>query len=166
MDKEKKIYEGYKKTKLGSYSTKYNQSTGQKNRNTNIQIAANTINNTILLPQEEFNWNNIIGRTTKEKGYKPAPTFANHGILLSHGGGVCQISSTLYQAAVKSNLQITERHKHSRPVKYISIGMDATVSYPGKNLRFKNNKNFPILIEASAKNGIITMIIYKLTLNE
>ena len=145
------------KQTLSKYTTIYDSS--NTNRASNIALAAKTINGTILLPGETFSYNGVLGNTTKEKGYKPGGAYVGGKIVQTYGGGICQVSSTLYNAALYANLEIVERHNHSYSVTYVPAGRDATVAYGGKNFRFKNSRSYPIKIVANAKNGVISISI-------
>lgn len=148
----------YNKEKIGEFSTKYSQSKSQTNRNTNIIIAAKTINGAIIAPNETFNWNSFVGNTTKEKGYKLAPLIKGMG----YGGGICQVSSTLYNSVLQAKLEVIERHPHSHAMYYMHGKPDATIAYPTLNLVFKNTLDTPIMIEANGEKGTVKVTIYKL----
>ena len=145
------------KQKLSKYTTIYDSS--NTNRASNIALAAKTINGTILLPGETFSYNGTLGNTTKEKGYKPGGAYVGGKIVQTYGGGICQVSSTLYNAVLYANLEIVERYNHSYSVTYVPAGRDATVSYGGKDFKFKNTRNYPIRISANAKNGVVSISI-------
>lgn len=145
------------KQTLAKYTTIYDA--GNTNRAHNIALAAKTINGTVLLPGETFSYNGILGNTNKEKGYKVGTAYVGGKVVESYGGGICQVSSTLYNAALYANLEIVERHNHSYAVNYVPAGRDATVAYGGKNFRFKNSRSYPIKIVASAKNGVVSISI-------
>ena len=140
---------------LSKYTTIYDA--GNTSRGTNIAIAARTINGTVILPGETFSYNKILGNTTKEKGYKLGGSYVNGKVVPAYGGGICQVSTTLYNAALYANLEIVERHNHSYSVSYVPASRDATVSYGGKDFKFKNSRTYPIKIVASAKNGVISV---------
>lgn len=145
------------KQKLANYTTIYDA--GNINRSHNIALAAKTINGTILLPGETFSYNGILGNTNKEKGYKQGTAYVGGKVVQSYGGGICQLSSTLYNSVLYANLEIVERHNHSYVVNYVPAGRDATVAYGGKDFKFKNSRNYPIKIVASAKNGVVSVSI-------
>jgi len=145
------------KQTLSKYTTIYDAGNG--NRSHNIALAAKTINGTILLPGETFSYNGILGNTNKEKGYKLGTAYVGGKVVESYGGGICQVSSTLYNSVLYANLEIVERHNHSYVVNYVPAGRDATVAYGGKDFKFKNSRNYPIKIVASAKNGVVSISI-------
>jgi len=145
------------KQTLAKYTTIYDA--GNVNRSHNIALAAKTINGTILLPGETFSYNGILGNTNKEKGYKQGTAYVGGKVVQSYGGGICQLSSTLYNSVLYANLEIVERHNHSYVVNYVPAGRDATVAYGGKDFKFKNSRNYPIKIVASAKNGVVSVSI-------
>ncbi len=141
-----------------TYKTTY--SAGDVNRNTNIELAARTVNGTILMPGETFSYNGILGDTTADKGYKPGGAYLNGEVVQSYGGGICQVSSTIYNAVLYANLQVDERYNHSFLSGYVPAGLDATVSYGSKDFKFTNNRKFPIKLVCTAKNGVISATIY------
>lgn len=142
---------------LAKYTTIYDA--GVVNRAHNIALAAKTINGTILMPGETFSYNGILGNTNKEKGYKIGTAYVGGRVVESYGGGICQVSSTLYNCVLYANLEIVERHNHSYAVTYVPAGRDATVAYGGKDFKFKNTRSYPIKIVASAKNGVVSISI-------
>jgi len=145
------------KQTLAKYTTIYDA--GNKNRSHNIALAAKTINGTILLPGETFSYNGVLGNTNKEKGYKVGTAYVGGKVVESYGGGICQVSSTLYNSVLYANLEIVQRYNHSYIVSYVPAGRDATVAYGGKDFKFKNTRNYPIKIVASAKNGVVSVSI-------
>ena len=131
-----------------------------KDRINNVKLACDSINKKILKPGEEFSFNETVGERTAERGYKEASIIIDGKKEKGIGGGICQVSSTVYQAAVKADLEILERHEHSKKVPYIAKGEDATIS--GKlDLRFKNNHNFPVKFEVATNGEIVTVVVYK-----
>jgi len=133
------------------------------NRNYNLKKACKSINGTILKPGETFNWFRVVGPASGSRGYKKAMVFrGKKKRALDYGGGVCQVSSTLYQAALKVGLKIVERHQHSQPVSYTKLGRDATVTYGVNNLRFKNTKKYSIKLVMYSKAGRTTCEMYRI----
>lgn len=145
------------KQTLAKYTTIYDA--GVYNRAHNVALAAKTINGTILLPGETFSYNGTLGNTNAAKGYKQATAYVGGKVVPSYGGGICQVSSTLYNAVLYANLEIVERYNHSYAVSYVPAGRDATVAYGGKDFKFKNSRSYPIKIVASAKNGVVSISI-------
>ena len=144
-------------TLLGEYETKFNLK--NINRVSNIKLAINKINSVLIDSNEQFSFNNIIGKRNIEHGFKNAPIIVNGEVQLGMGGGICQVSSTIYNAALYSGLEIVQARNHSMPSSYIDKGRDATVSYGNVDLVFKNNYKTPILIKNEVKeNKIITKI--------
>ncbi len=143
---------------LASFSTRYDAS--NTNRSTNIELAAEAINGTVLLPGETFSFNGVVGPRTKAKGYLLAGAYSAGELVETYGGGVCQVSTTIYNAVLYANLEIVERYNHSSVVSYVNCGRDATVSYGSKDFKFKNSRNYAIMIKAEAKNGILTIEIW------
>lgn len=142
-------------TTLASYSTSY--STGAVNRASNVALAASKINGTIIKPGEVFSYNETIGDTTIANGYKVAPVFENGKTSEGVGGGICQVSSTLYSAVLYADLKVVERRNHSLTVAYVPKGQDATVSYGAIDFKFENNTAYPIKISSNASGGTITV---------
>lgn len=142
-------YEGINK-KLGDFETDYSSSI--KNRKENIRLAASKFNNMKLNPGDEVSFNDVVGEISEETGFKNATVIVGGEYEDGIGGGICQVSTTLYNSLVLSDLEITERHNHSRPIHYVDLGTDAAVARGYKDLKFKNNTNNSILILAEA-NG-------------
>ncbi len=143
---------------LAEFSTKF--STNNENRVTNIKISANSTSDILLMPGEEFSYNNQTGKRTKSNGYKDAPVIVNGKLEQDVGGGVCQVSSTLFNSALYSGLDITSRRNHSLKSSYVSIGRDAMVSDGGSDFRFKNPYSHPVYIKNVVNDGVITSRIY------
>jgi len=144
-------------TVLSSYTSRYNEGNG--NRSNNIKIATKKIDGFVISPGENFSFNNIIGPRTHDKGYKDAVIYANGRIAQGVGGGICQVSSTLYSAVLYTNFQIIERVSHYFPVSYVPLGQDATIAYGSIDFVFKNTYSVPIKIRASALNGQLCITI-------
>lgn len=143
---------------VSSFSTRYDAS--NTNRSTNLRIAAEKINGTVLLPGEVFSYNKTVGKRTVEEGYKDAKIYADGGVVDGLAGGICQISSTLYNAVLLANLEMVERRNHSFTTSYVAAGRDATVVWGTIDFQFKNSRTYPIKIEASVKNGIAEFKIH------
>ena len=143
---------------LSEFSTKYALS--NKNRTTNLILAANKINGTVLMPDDVFSYNKIVGERTIEAGYKEAPIYVDGKVENGLGGGICQITSTLYNAVLLSNLEIIERSNHQFIPSYVTASRDATVVYGSIDFKFKNNRNYPIKIICSVSNGIANFKIF------
>ena len=143
------------KESLSKYTTIYDA--GNTSRSTNIAIAARTINGKVILPGETFSYNKVLGNTTKEKGYQLGGSYVNGKVVPAYGGGICQVATTLYNAVLYANLEIVERYNHSYSVSYVPASRDATVSYGGKDFKFKNSRTYPVKLVASAKNGVISI---------
>jgi len=141
---------------FGTYTTKYDAKVA---RATNVGVAASRINGVVVKRGESFSFNQTILPRTSANGYVVAPIFLNKKHASGIGGGVCQVSSTLYAAMLSAGLPATERHPHSLPVTYIPAGMDATIAGNSLDLKFDNIFDFPIVIYASADNGVLTVSI-------
>jgi vancomycin resistance protein YoaR len=145
-------------TELGSYMTYFRAS--NKERSHNIRLAAEAINNYVVFPGEEFSFNKVVGKRTVDKGYKRAPVIVKGELSEDIGGGICQVSSTLFNAVSLKGIKIVERYSHSRSVPYVPPGRDATVSWWGPDFVFKNEYSHPILIRAKANDGKMIIRIY------
>ena len=135
---------------LGAVSTNH---TNDSNRNANLKQACKALNGKIIRPGETFSYNETLGERTREKGYKPAGAYMAGKTVETVGGGICQVSSTLYYACLKADLEIVERTCHGYTVSYMPYGMDATVSWGSLDYKFKNNTDYPIRIKASVSGG-------------
>ena len=133
---------------------------GSSNRKSNVKLSASVCDGIILLPGEVFSYNNTTGSRTADKGYLPAPSYVGGKSTDEVGGGICQTSSTIYYAALNSNLKIVERHNHMFAVGYVPDGMDATVWYGASDFRFENDTDYPIKIVTEYKNSRLTVQIY------
>ena len=131
---------------IGTYST---TTTANKDRNKNIELAAEALNGLILQPGEEFSFNKATGERSEAKGYRPAGAYVNGELVEEPGGGVCQVSSTLYNAVIFSGLTTTERHAHSYEPSYVTPGEDAMVSFGGPDMKFVNTSSTAIALRAS-----------------
>lgn len=147
--------------KISSYTTK---TTSDKNRNTNIRLSAEAINGTTVLPGDIFSFNGTTGERTKEKGYKEAAAISGGTTYDEVGGGVCQTSSTLFNAVARADLEILSRSPHAWPSSYVEKGMDATVNWPGLDFKFRNNSDWPVFIVAYYNKQKITVDLYGMTL--
>lgn len=136
---------------MGSFHTWFY---GSWERHQNIVMAIGSINNHVLWPDETFSFNQVVGPRTPERGYRLAPVLGGDG--LGFGGGICQVSTTIYNAALEAGLEVTERSPHSSRVPYIAAGKDAAVVYGAQDLKFKNNYRFPVIISCSINRGKIT----------
>lgn len=134
---------------------------GQAARDNNLQIAAQVLTGMVIDPNIEFSFNTALGQRTKEKGYKEAPIIVDGHKEYADGGGICQISSTLYQAAKNAGLEILERHDHTKDVGYLPKGEDAAVSYGSLDMRFKNNTNSPLQLHIEVTDTNVTAKLIK-----
>ena len=144
---------------LATYSTAY---VNNANRTTNLRLAAQKINGTVIMPGETFSYNTTVGERTIAAGYKNAAIYENGRVVDGLGGGICQVSSTLYNSVLYSNLEVVERNNHMFLTTYAPGGRDATVAYGSLDFKFKNNRDYPIKIAASVQNGYCTVSIYGL----
>lgn len=145
-------------TIIGTYATAYSQSSS---RATNISLAVSRINGVVIQPGDSFSFSRTILPRTSANGYVEAPTIVNKKYVPGIGGGICQVSSTLYAAMLNAGLPATERHPHSLKVAYIPEGMDATISGTALDLRFTNTFAEPIQIQATADQGTLTISLCK-----
>ena len=144
-------------TCVSSYRTIFTPQTGNA---TNITICARTINNTLLMPGDTFSFNDLVGNTTLDKGYTYAPVIANSKMVQGVGGGVCQVSSTLYNAILQIGILPTERSPHSIPSSYVPLGLDATINWDTIDFKFKNTLDYPIYIVAYTEKNELIIDIY------
>lgn len=145
-------------SKIASFSTDFTSSS--QSRATNVRVATKSINGTILMPGEVFSFNDIVGQRTKARGYQEAGVIVNQKLEQGLGGGVCQVSSTLYNVILKGNFKITERVHHTFPSHYVKKGLDATVDFGNIDLKFKNTFDYPIYIEGYTANRQLVFNIY------
>lgn len=143
---------------LGTFRTFFG--TGTSNREKNIINATSRINGAVLLPGEELSASEAMGENTEANGYLPAGSYLNGQVVQSLGGGVCQVSTTLYNAVLLSELEITQRYAHSMLVDYVKPSMDAAIAEGYKDLKFKNNTDAPIYIEGYISGGNVVFTIY------
>lgn len=141
-----------------------NASSSSKNRLTNLKMACRALNGVRVMPGETFSFNGTLGKRTTEKGYKPAGALENGRSTQEVGGGICQVSTTLFNAVAKADLAVTVRSPHSRPSDYVDIGKDAAVDWPSQDFQFKNNTDQPIYIaaELNSKKRVTVSIYGKL----
>ena len=145
---------------LSSFRTSFTSS--NSNRSTNIRLCSEKINGTVLMPGETFSFNQVVGKRTPEAGFKPATAYSGGKVVQEYGGGICQVSSTLYNAVLYANLEITERTNHGYKPSYVDPGLDATVSWGGPDFKFTNNRDYPIRIVCDTSNKILNVYIYGL----
>lgn len=143
---------------LGSASTDYSSSSA--NRATNIQRGAELLNGTVVYPGESVSVTELVVPFDEENGYAPAPSYENGEVVDSYGGGICQVSTTLYMSLLRAELEITERHNHSMIVNYVDPSMDAAIAEGYKDLKFVNNLENPIYIEGYTSGGEVGFVVY------
>jgi len=143
---------------MGTFTSNY--STSAPGRSKNIEIATSAINGTVVMPGETFSFNDVVGPRTVERGYQEAGTYVGNKVEPGIGGGICQVSTTLYRAAMKANLRSVERTNHSMVVGYAQPGLDATVSYGYLDYKFKNTYDFPLYIKGTTVGKVVTYTVY------
>ena len=143
---------------LGQCTTDFNP--GNKNRTTNVLLATDFCNGVILMPGDVFSYNDVVGERTAERGFKEATIYVGNSAEDGLGGGVCQVTSTIYYATLRADLEIVERYAHSREVTYVPKGEDATVAWGSKDFKFANNTGFPIKVVTSHKSNNLTVKLY------
>ncbi|MEI6518915.1 MAG: VanW family protein, partial [bacterium] len=144
-------------TVLGEYTTGF--ATSSKNRCINVATGSASLNGLVVAPGEVVSFNKVVGPRTEEFGYKIAPVIINGELNQGLGGGMCQVSTTLYNAVLLANLEIVDRTHHSIPSHYVPLGLDATVVYGAKDFKFKNNTTDPIVVQTIVANRKVTMKI-------
>lgn len=148
---------------VSAFTTK---TTSDNDRNNNISLACQTINGTVLLPGETFSFNGTVGERTVSRGYREAGAI-NAGQLIDEvGGGICQVSSTLFNAVARANLEIVSRSPHAWPSTYVKKGEDATVNWPNLDFKFRNNTNAPVFLIAYYKDRQCTAEIWGASLGD
>lgn len=145
---------------LSQFSTSFTSS--GYNRSNNIILSSAKLNDLVLMPGEEFSYNQAVGQRTKAAGFRKAGAYSNGKVVQEVGGGICQVSSTLYNAVLYANLEIVERTNHYFNPGYVKAGLDATVSWGGPDFRFKNNRNYPIRIVTDTSGKKLKVYIYGL----
>jgi len=156
QQKEEELKKAIKKQ--ATFSTSYSSS-GYYRKN-NIKLATDSLNGYCIMPQEEFSFNNAIGKRTLENGYKEANIIKDGAFVKGVGGGVCQVSTTLYNALLLANVNVTEVHQHSLPVSYVKPGLDAMVSWSSADLKFVNTTSLPMYITSSCDGNNLTFNIH------
>lgn len=136
---------------VSNYSTQFNR--GDINRTDNIKLACSRINNKLLMPGDVFSMNSALGPRTHANGYKEAPIIFKNELVPGTGGGVCQVSSTLYNTVLLAGLDVIEREQHSLTLSYISPGRDATITEDSIDFRFVNNLDYPVYLQASVSGN-------------
>lgn len=145
---------------LATFSTTF--STRNYNRSTNIRLATNKINGSVIMPGETFSYNQTVGKRTAAAGFKSAAVYVGGEVTTGIGGGICQVSSTLYNSVLLANLEIVERYNHGFNTGYVPAGRDATVSWGGPDFKFKNTRNYPVKLVCSVSGGTILTQIFGL----
>ncbi|MCX6703066.1 MAG: VanW family protein [Candidatus Zambryskibacteria bacterium] len=133
---------------------------GTEGRNKNIELGIERINGTVVAPGAEFSYTKTLGEITEEAGFSKEKMFLNGEVTKGVGGGLCQISSTLFQSVLRAGLPVTERHNHSYSVSYYDVGLDATYADPGPDLKFVNDTLYPVTIKGSILDHIVTLELY------
>jgi hypothetical protein len=146
--------------KIGSFSTYFNPA--EKSRTKNLKLAAEAINNYQIKPGEIFSFNKTVGPRTPARGYEKAIIYVNKEKVEDYGGGICQVSTTLYNTVLSASLPVLERHLHSLPVPYVLLGKDATVNYGTKDFKFKNNQKKVLVIKTNVEKNKLTIELYSL----
>ncbi len=154
------------KEKYKTISSFTTNTTANKDRNTNVRLAAEAINGTVIKPGQEFSFNGTVGQRTEAKGYKGAAAYNNGEVVQEIGGGVCQVSTTLYNAVFKAGLKISSRRSHTFEPSYVTPGRDATVSWDQPDFKFINNSSTAIGIKASYADQKVTVSVYGIPILE
>ncbi len=144
-------------TLISSYSTYYQD---KNDRAYNISLAGSSLDGLTINPGQVLSFNDITGPRSKEKGYRKAGVFIGTSVVDDYGGGVCQVSTTLYIALLKADLEIVERYNHGMPVSYVPLGLDATVAYDILDLKMKNRTDAPCILKTQAQDGCLTVKVF------
>lgn len=139
---------------LATYTANHKSNT---DRDTNLRLACEAINGTILYPGDVFSYNSALGERTAARGYKPGPAYAGGKTVMTYGGGICQVASALYYCTLIAELETLVRENHGFAPTYVPLGMDATVSWGSIDFRFRNSSDYPVRIEANASGGSVTV---------
>lgn len=161
-----KISAASAKEKYKTISSFTTNTTANQNRNTNVRLAAEAINGTVIKPGQEFSFNGTVGQRTEAKGYKGAAAYNNGEVVQEIGGGVCQVSTTLYNAVFKAGLKISSRRSHTFEPSYVTPGRDATVSWDQPDFKFINNSSTAIGLRASYADQKVTVSVYGIPILE
>lgn len=145
---------------LSSFNTSFGSSNAS--RSANISLASQRLDGVVLMPGETFSYNQTVGQRTKAAGFREATAYSNGEVVQEVGGGICQVSSTLYNAVLYANLEIVERTNHGYKPSYVKPGLDATVSWGGPDFKFKNNRDYPIRIKTDTSGKVLRVYIYGL----
>ncbi|CAM2746045.1 VanW family protein [Hathewaya histolytica] len=143
---------------ISSYTTGF--SSGKEGRINNIKLSTEAINGTVLMPGEKFSFNGVVGERTESRGYKKANVIINNEFVEDLGGGICQVSSTLYNTMIRSKIDPTERYSHTIASSYVDIGQDATVSWGGPDYSFVNTLDYPIYIKGYVTGNSVSFNVY------
>jgi vancomycin resistance protein YoaR len=144
--------------RLSSFSTTFDRS--QVGRAWNIALAAARLDGAVLEPDDVISFNGLVGARTREAGFREAPEIVDNELVPGHGGGVCQVATTVCSAALLADLEVVERFHHSRPLTYIGLGRDATVSYPSLDLVIRNSRAFPVVLTATVQGDEVTVCFW------
>lgn len=139
---------------LSTYTTYYDAT---EERATNVEVAASKIHGKVIQPGETFSYHLTVGDRTRSNGYVPGPAFSGGKVVSAIGGGICQVSSNLYVSLLLAGIEPTEHYYHGQPVDYVPKGLDAVIAKNIKDLKFKNTTNYNIVIDAAAKDGVLTV---------
>ncbi|WP_096201002.1 VanW family protein [Bacillus sp. FJAT-45350] len=152
--------DGITEVVIGEFTTYFNS--GVRGRSENIRLSSEAFQHHVLGPGDEFSFNRVVGQRTRERGYQEAKEIVNKQFVMGVGGGICQTSSTLFNAIDKAGLEVVERYAHSRNIGYVPPNRDATVSWGGPDFVFKNPYEFPILLrtDVSLERGQIDVKVY------
>ncbi len=141
-------------TVAGFFETPYSRMKKDRDRTFNVTLGASMLDGHVIMPGELFSFNKTVGDRSQARGFRYAPVIAGGKVVEGMGGGTCQVASTLYAAAFFAGMVIEDRVPHSRPSSYIKLGLDATVSYPNKDLKIRNPLSYPVVIHFQVKDGI------------
>ncbi|WP_018131697.1 VanW family protein [Effusibacillus pohliae] len=144
--------------KIGEFSTRLPKDPGYL---ANIKLASDFLNDSVVMPGQTLSFNKVTGYPTAERGYQPGPGIENGKAVQMYGGGICQVSTTLYNSVLAAGLEVVERHPHSLPVSYVPPGKDAMVYIEeGYDFVFRNNRSTPVIVKSSLHDGVVTVSIY------
>lgn len=147
-------------TILASFQTRHSRGDKARNRTHNLRVASAKLDGLVIAPGETFDFNAVVGDRTRAAGFKKAPVIAYGKLVDGMGGGTCQVASTLHAAVFFAGLPVLTRHPHSRPSHYIKMGLDAAVAYGSLNFRFRNDRDYPIVLGVTVESGRVRAAIH------
>jgi vancomycin resistance protein YoaR len=145
---------------IARFETEYDDQGRHRRRAHNVELAAEKMDGALMQPGEELSFNEVVGPRTRRAGFRKAPVIVDGQLKDGMGGGICQVATTLFAAVLHGGLEVVEAQPHSRPSHYVPLGMDATVTWPQRDLRVRNPFDFPIRVDVDADGGQLEVAIW------